>query len=227
VDRSLMVRESPAVLLAQARTAARDPSITLDELAGARACASEHGNGSLVELACIVDVVASRAAKEGRSLFEVLTRGQGFGRGGGNARPASTRMDPEFRHLWAARAVLVGMARGIALGARAFYDPQAMDRLHADWTAGKTKIATSCDAMGLLELWSFDRPRLGKAGCPFDATKVGTDTHAWVGPIPGVDPWRLLLMKPAKAGAEHLGAYVAARKEIEKGRALAGRKGYV
>lgn len=223
-----MVRESPTELLRQARASANEPGITLDELAGARAAASEHGSGTLVELACIVDVIANRAAKEGRSLFDVLTRGEGFGRGGGNKRPASTRLDPEYRHLWAARAVLSGFARGIARDAVAFFDPQAMDRLHASWKAGKGSIVTSCDAMGLLEVWSFDRPRTGNTRCPFDPSKVGKDTHAWVGPIVDVDPWRLLLLKRAAPGPEHFGAYVAARQAIEKGRAFfGGQKGNV
>ena len=224
------VREAPDVLLAQARAAARDPSITLDELAGARLAASEYGGGSLVELATIVDAEVNRAEKAGRSLFDSLTRGAGFGRQGqGSKRPASTRLDPEFRHLWAARAVLVGMARGIARGAVAFFNPAVMDSTHAAWKAGRGSIPTSCDALGLLEVWSYDRPRLGDAACPFDPSRVGPSTHAWVGPIPDVDPWRLMLMKPAAPGAEHFGAYVAARKEIEKGRALvtASQKGNV
>ena len=224
------VREAPEVLLAQARAAARDPAITLDELAGARLAASEYGGGSLVELAAIIDTEANRAQAAGRSLFDSLTRGAGFGRQGqGSKRPASTRLDPEFRHLWAARAVLVGMARGIARGAVAFFNPAVMDATHAAWAAGRGSIPTSCDALGLLELWSFDRPRLGDAACPFDSTKTGTVTRAWVGPIQDVDPWRLMLMKPAKTGAEHFGAYVAAGKEIAKGRALvaATQKGTV
>ena len=222
------VREAPEVLLVQARTTARDSGITLDELAGARLAASEHGGGSLVELAAIVDAAMNRAQESGRTLFDHLTRGAGFGRQGqGSKRPASTRLDPEFRHLWAARAVLLGLARGIARGAVAFFNPATMDATHAAWKAGRGSIPTSCDALGLLELWSFDRPRLGSSACPFDPSKVGTSTHAWVGPIADVDPWRLLLMKPAKPGAEHFAAYVAARKEIEKGRALvaASQKG--
>lgn len=224
------VREAPEALLAQARATARDTGITLDELAGARLAASEHGGGSLVELAAIVDAAMNRAQESGRSLFDHLTRGEGFGRQGqGSKRPASTRLDPEFRHLWAARAVLLGLARGIARGAGAFFNPAAMDSTHAAWKAGRGSIPTSCDALGLLELWSFDRPRLGSSACPFDPSKVGANTRAWVGPIEDVDPWRLLLMKPAKPGAEHFAAYVAARKEIEKGRALlaAGQKGNV
>lgn len=222
------IRESPAVLLEQARAAARDPRISLDELAGARLAASEHGNGSLVELAAIVDAEVSRAAKAGRSLFDSLTRGAGFGRQGqGSKRPASTRLDPDFVHLWAARAVLVGYARGIARGAVAFFNPEGMDRTHAAWKTGRGSIPTSCDAMGLLELWSFDRPRLGDSACPFDASKVGRETRAWVGAIEGVDPWRLMLMAPADTGPAHFGAYVAARRVIEEGRARAGQKAIV
>jgi len=227
VDRGA-VRESAAVLLQQARAVARDSGVTLDELAGARLAASEYGYGSLVELAAVVDVELNRAAKAGRSLFDSLTRGAGFGRQGqGGPRPASTRLDPEYRHLWAARAVLVGMARGMARGAVAFFNPEAMDKTHAAWKAGRGSIPTSCDAMALLELWSFDRPRLGDSACPFDSSRVGIDTRAWVGPIVGVDPWRLLLMAPAKTGSEHFGAYVAARQVIEQGRARVGQKGNV
>jgi hypothetical protein len=230
VDRRGAVRESPAKLLAEARRAARDESITLDELAGARLAASEYGGGTPIELAAIVDAELNRAQAAGRSLFESLTRGAGFGRQGqGSKRPASTRLDPEFRHLWAARAVLVGFARGISRGAVAFFNPGVMDRLHSATKAGRTTIPTSCDALDLLELWSFDRPRLTDSkACPFDRTKVGRSTHAWVGPIAGVDAWRLMLLAPMATGPEHLGAYVAARQVIERGRALAGgQKGTV
>jgi len=223
-DHVTRVTPSDAELLRQARTAARDPRITMDELAGARLAASEYGRGTLTELACIVDAELNRAVAARRSLYQSLTVGAGFGRQGqGGRRPASTARDPKWRHLWAARAVLSGSARGISRGAVRFFDPEAMDTMHARWKSGRSKIVVSCDALALLEAWSFDRPRRGASACPFDPTKIGKQTQAWVGPIEGVDPWRLMLMRPASPGPIHLSQYLAAVGVITAGREHAER----
>jgi len=224
IDRRTHVTPADHELLEQARRAMRDPSITLDELAGARLAASEYERGTLVELACIVDAEVTRAVASRRSLYQSLTRGAGFGRQGqGSARPASTARDPKWTHLWAARAVLSGAGRGIARGAVRFFDPEAMDVMHARWKAGRSKIVTSCDALSLLEAWSFDRPRRGARACPFDPTKTGPRTQAWVGPIDGVNAWRLMLMRPEPAGPVHLSQYLAAAGVITADRARAER----
>jgi hypothetical protein len=206
----------PALLLAQARRATGDDTITDDELAGARLATSEYDSGNLIEWACIVDAECNRARRAGLSLFEHLTRGQGYGsQGQGSRRKASTARDPYLAHLWAARLVLGGELAGVARGAERFFDPDAMDTLHRKWKAGLSKIKTTCDALNLLEAWSFDYHGSTRSGrCPFDRTKPGRSTEAWVGPIAHVNPAKLMLMKPLRLGAEHTERYQAARATL-------------
>ena len=221
-DKQGTVRESPAALLAQARKF--DPRITMDELTGARLAASEHASGSDAELACIVDTEVHRAARKNITMYKSLTHQGTFGKQGRH-RPASTRRDPRYRHLLAARAVLSGGLRGIALGATRFFDPVAMEGMHRKYRAwidggrqGKRPAVVSCDALTLLEAWSFDLGR-GPSGnrCPPNRAKRGRHTFAWVGPIAGVDPSRLFLMKPMKLGDEHTRRYQEARAALRRG----------
>ena len=215
------VLQSPEALLEQAR--AFDPVVTLDELTGARLAASEHGSGSSTELACIVDSELNRAEKSDKTLFASATRGHGFGKQG-RERPASTRRDPTMRHLLASRSVLSGEARGVARGAVRFFDPVAMERLHAKyrrWVEGGRKgdkpAIVSCDALTLLEAWSFDYRKKSGNRCPPDRSKSGRHTLAWVADIPGVDPLRLFLMAPVAVGSFHQSRYEQARKVLLHG----------
>lgn len=222
VDAEMTVRETPDELLAQARR--YDPQITLDELTAARLVASEHGSGSFAELTAIIDSELNRAERKGHSLFQSLTYRGTFGRQGGAAkRPASTRQDPRMRHVMAARAVLSGNARGISRGATLFFNPEQMElqaRAYKRWLQsgkqGKKPLVVSCDALTLLEAWCFDLghdPATGNR-CPPNRGHRGKNTLAWVGPIDGIDPWRLMLMKPMALGEEHTRAYQAARQVI-------------
>ena len=102
-------------------------------------------------------------------------------------RPASTARDPQYRHLWAARAVLRGFARGISQGASMFFDPYAMDVQHEAWKTGRRPdLVVTCEALQLLDAWSYDYP-YNEHGtrCPISSRVPGKDTHAWVGPIDG------------------------------------------
>jgi len=229
LDKDQTVRESAEVLLAQARR--YDPKITLDELAGARLAASEYASGSFTELAAIVDSELNRAKRQGKSLFESLTHSGTFsgtfGRQAANKRPASTRRDPRLRHLMAARAVLSGRARGVSRGAVRFFDPKEMDRLHNTYVRwlksdpkGKKPLVVSCDALSLLEAWSFDLGRNPTTSnrCPPNRAKRGKGTLAWVGPIAGVNPWHLMLMKPLPSGKLHTRWFQAAKQAILRAR---------
>lgn len=217
------VVESPVELLTQALRF--DPDVDLDELTGARLAASEYGNGTYTELACIVDTEVNRAKWRGLSLYDSLTYQDTFGKQGGT-RPASTRLDPKIRHLLAARAVLSGKLRGISRGATRFFNPlgmESMNRRYRKWDEGgrigKRPLIVSCDALTLLEAWSFDYGKKEKRGnrCPPDRTKLGRRPLAWIGPIPGVNAMKLMLMKPMKRGDEHTRQYEAARDLIKRG----------
>lgn len=212
----------PAALLAEGRT--RDPELDEDELALARLVASEHGRGTPAELACIADAELARARAKRMSVLAHLTGGAGkFGPQGGR-RPASTRQNANMRHLAAARAVLSGELEGIALGAQRFFSPAGMEKAYRAYKAGRTPGKVhSCSALGLLRAWCFDLPPCtrGRRCCADGQPKAGNpgpNLEGWVGPIPGVDPFELMLMRPMRAGAEHEAAYAAAA-DIVRGRA--------
>ena len=139
----------------------------------------------------------------------------------GRARPASTRQDACEGHLAAARAVFSGEARGIARGAVRFFDPADADRAASNyraWVADPAQhrpVARACDALTILERWSFGFP-FQPGGCELDRARIGADNEpqAWVGPIAGVNAWRLMLFAPAAADARHLATYQDARSLI-------------
>lgn len=227
LDGANRVVQADAELLEQAHRV--DSSVTLDELTAARLIASERGDaGSTIEWCCIVDAEVNRAQRAGKSLHDSLTRGAGFGEQG-HLRPASTRLDPSEGHLAAARAVLSGEARGIARGAVRFYDPHDEDvlaRRYEAWLAAPNttkRVARTCDALTILERWSFGYPFSG-VGCELNRTRIGADNEpqAWVGPIPGVDAWRLMLFVPMPASdPRHRAAYEAARDLLTRARRAA------
>jgi hypothetical protein len=214
-DASGTVRETPAALLAQAQVFV--PDLTLDEYTAARLAASEHGSGSIVELAAIIDAELNRAERRGVSLFGSLTWKGTFGKQGSRRR-ASTRLDPHEVHLEVARDVLSGRKRGISQGATRFFDPRVQLAL-----ARKGK---ACPPLVILERWAFDFPWLKEGGkrkgCQLDRRKPGRDLSEWVGEIEGIDPTRLMLMRPAVPGPEHVRRYLAAKEVIET-RLLGGK----
>lgn len=220
--------------LEEARAKA-DKSLTLDEYTLARMVYSEHASGSPTELVCLADAGANKAEAEGRSIYLYATNGSGYGAQGersdaGGKRPVSTARAPTPRHVAAALAVLRGStlfglpigkapARGIAKGARRFFDPRTQDKLHQDYKAGRSggKVH-SCSALGLLKAWTFDRPYCGGSRCcsdgaPPSSGRNGSSQEEWVGPIEGVDPYELMLMRPKSALQEQL--YAEAVKVIE------------
>jgi hypothetical protein len=209
-------------LLAQAKRI--DTATTLDELTAARLIASERGDGgTAVEWACIVDAELNRATASKRTLYQSLTRGAAFGSQGAR-RPASTRLDAHQGQLAIAREVLSGRARGIARGAVRFFDPldaNAEHRRYAAWLAapnGRPAPARVCDALTILERWSFDLPFERGATCVLDRSRPGRDTQAWVGPIPDVDARRLMLFAPLAASDPRHGlAYQQARALLTSG----------
>jgi hypothetical protein len=209
----------PTYLLAEARGSDRD--VTLDELTAARLVASEHGRGTPIEMACVVDAELNRATAAGKTLTRHAAPTGQYGRQEG-VRPASTRLNPTLRHLTVARCVLRGQLRGVARGAHRFWNPLQQERSYRDFKAGKVDHPHSCSALGLLRAWSFDlRPcRKGRRCCDDGQPPVGNpgpNTEGWVGPIGGVDAMRLMLMKPMKVGDDHTRAFESARDLIVKG----------
>ncbi|MCG8419733.1 MAG: hypothetical protein MJE77_17510 [Proteobacteria bacterium] len=221
-DKHDTVIQSPAELLAQARKLASD--ITLEELTAARLAASEHFPGSLCELEAIIDAEVNRARSQGKSLTEHLTSRGTYGRQGGRAnggqrRKASTKRDPHERHLRAARAIVTtGQSRGIACGAVVFFDPVAQLKANRRWLRGESQ-RRHCHPLVILERWAFARPwskstSAGKSSCKLNRDRSGSGRLEWVGPIPGIDPLRLLLMRPATA--KHAQHYKTSRDLLRR-----------
>jgi len=186
------------------------PDLTLDEYTAARLVASEHGSGSVIDMAAIIDTEVNRAERRGRKLFESLTWKNTFGKQGSRRR-ASTRLDPYEIHVQVARDVLSGRRRGISQGATQFFDPRVQLAMASEGKA--------CAPLVILERWSFDFPWLVEAGkrkgCELDRRKQGTELLEWVGEIAGIDPTRLMLLRPALPGPEHVKHYLAAKELIE------------
>ena len=207
-DSTGTVKELPEELLAQAQ--ALVPDLTMDEYTAARLVASEHGSGSMVEMAAIVDTELNRAERKGKSLFESLTWKGTFGKQGSRRR-ASTRLDPYEIHVKVARDVLSGERRGISQGATQFFDPRVQLAMAAEGKA--------CAPLVILERWAFDFLWLveggTRKGCELDRRTQGKGPLEWVGEVGGIDPTRLMLMRPALPGPEHVKRYLAAKELIE------------
>lgn len=206
------VTKSATALVDEA--ARKVPGVDLQSYTLARLASSEYGKATPEMWAAVIDAELNRAERRKRTVFEHLCPTGTYGKQGGT-RPAATTRDPTFQTLAAARAVLDGRARGIARGAERFFDPRVMDVLHR-----KDPARVSCDALNLLDRWSYNRNQ-GPTGkkCP-PGDRVGDHTEAWVGQIPGIDPWELMLMRPMPPGPLHDAAFQQARAVI-----LAGRRG--
>lgn len=220
------VRESPQALLEQARKRA-GPEITLEELTAARLIASEHSRGTWQEMTAIVDAELNRAEAKGLTMTKHLTSNGTYGKQGGRhqrgkKRRASTRRDPTTEHLRAARAVLGGEMRGIARGAVRFFDPRAQWAMHRKWTTGKSD-RRHCHPLIILERWSYDRKwRKGAPPCTL-RTKNGKHLQEWVGPIEGINPLRLMLLRPAKPGDDQERQHEQARELVAAHWPLTGK----
>lgn len=198
------------------------PGLTLDAYTMARVINSEYGSGSAVELCAIGDADLNKANAAGKSIYQHATNGSGYGAqgdraGGGGDRPVSSARAPGPRHVMAALAVLGGAARGISRGARRYFDPNAMNKGFAAYRSGTSTKVISCSAIGLLEAWTFARPSCGGSRCCANGLPVagpdGSGQEEWVGPIEGVNPYELMLMRPATSQQSAL--YATARQVIE------------
>jgi len=196
----------------------RFPGLTRDAYALSRVINSEHGSGTPTEMCCIGDADANKAARQRRSIFDHVTAGTGqYGHQGEDKRPVSTARAPGPRHVVAALAVLAGPQpfgmRGIARGAERYFDVKAQA------ASAASSPETHCPPLVILERWTYSLP-WGSERCTL-GTKRGGDQQEWVGPIPGVDPYVLMLMRPATAHQDAL--YQDARRVIESRGSYKGR----
>jgi hypothetical protein len=212
------VRQLPSTLLEQAiRVAGR---MSLDEYTLARVISSENGSGPAAHLLCIGDADLERARRRGISVFDHATGGTGRYGSQKAPRPVATSRDPYVRQLRAVRLLLQpGGARGIAKGATQYFDPRAQLSLWRDGRASHPLV--------ILDRWTFDRPWLTRTRDD-DGRRVdtlgppGSDQLEWIGPIPGVNAWELILLRRKTGDATQRANYEAARAIIERGAAAVG-----
>ena len=185
----------PAALLAQCH--ALVPSATADDYALARVIASELGNGALAEQCCIADADVNRATRAGKTLLVHIAPRGVFGRQGSGGRVVASSQDPTVAHVLIAQAVRAGSAKGIALDAVVYFDPWVQWDQHK---AGKKYLAPD----DVLTKWSFNRTasncrfERGRYTCALSAPAT-SGLQEWVGPIAGVRPTRLMLLRPKTA----------------------------
>ncbi len=162
-----VVPGDPAALATQA-------GASVDEYALARNIASEHGNSSAAVQALLAHATVNEAAKEGRSVSQLLLRANygphagRFGtqkdidpaspRKGASDRYASTALDPYDGHLAVARGVLEGSIPDLTGGAVQYDDRSGLsdpDALAAKREAeGKERVSGLDDIIGPdFELW--------------------------------------------------------------------------
>lgn len=218
LERIARLPSSPRLeTLEEARELVRD--LTPDEYALARVINSEADSRPTIEQACIADATVNDARARGKGLFAYITGGTGaFGEQGGVHKQSSAR-PPGPRHVEVAlctvrtRATVLPFVAppfaGIAKGARQYLNPRVQDVLNK-----RDGSSTACPPLAILESWTYSRKIVSREdnGCQL-ATKRGGGQLEWVGPIAGVDPWNLMLMRPATAAQDRL--YAEAVKVIE------------
>lgn len=222
----------PEALLAEARRVVGD-GLTLDEYTLARVIASEGGREPRPHQLAIGDADITRARAHGRSIFAHATGGSGrYGRQGYGTpkRPVSTTVDPSRSHLEVARELLGGKA-GWTGGATAYYNPAVQYSCWARPTSCVPRDVAGAlnrnqHPLDVLEKWSYAR---AVSNCGRDpqqryrctlGPKSSTAGMEWVGPLNGVDAYRLMLFRPTR-GPRHEELTAQARLVITSG--IAGR----
>lgn len=166
-----------------------------DLYACARCVQSEEGSSAAEYLLAVAECVRNEARERGAGPLKLLTSPTDTYRataglfGEQHGRWAATSRDPTEKSVAAARAALIGGTRMIG-DARKFYSPKVQD------TGRQGARALTSDAVGIIERWS-------------------ADGWEWIGHIPGVDAYRLMLLRFAGRGKAKTREAIAA---IEQGR---------
>lgn len=165
VNGFVVVQGTPATL-------ADDASLDVNTYALARMLSSEENSGSAEVLLALAEAARNQAARRGRSVYSLLTSSKYPSRAGRFGAQkgawASTRLDPNGRHVAAAQVALGGS--DFTGGARDFFDPRTQD---GGVQLGEALRLTS-------EQYIADRAKEGLF---------------WVGPLPGIDPYKLMLFR--------------------------------
>jgi hypothetical protein len=144
--------------------------LPMDVYALARNIQSEFGSGTPEERVAIAYSTINRAKRDGDSVAAHVMHhtSRTFGRQTGSIRPVSTAQDPTAGDILLANMILSGEIQDFTHGATHYFDRVAQD-------------ASSRSTKSGLEV--------------YDSWSSGGDKLTWVGHLPNVRPWRLLLLK--------------------------------
>lgn len=157
----------------------RDPSdladsagLDLNTYALARMVQSEMGSASALNLLVLAESARNEARHRGQSvssllLHSTMARANGLFSEQAAGKWASTRLDPNERHAAAARAALED-GSDLIRGARDFFDPKSQD----SGQQGAHKLRITSEQY---------------------IAKNAARHLQWVGEIPGIDPYRLMV----------------------------------
>lgn len=202
-----VVQQSPEVLLAQAQRVV--PGITADEYSLARVIASEAGSRPEAEQLVIAACDSNRARSARLSLLAHIARGGKYGAQGTGGRLQSSRLDPTEQHARLAMRVVREKLDPTG-GAEIYFNPAVQWRCHTHprecSVVGELNRNQSPEAV--VRSWSYIMER---RSCGRDASEryvcvYGPPTgrrNQWVGPIRGIDPWRLMVFRRGADEATH------------------------
>lgn len=179
---TMMASQADAWLRANRFRSLDAPPLPIDVYSMARNLRSEFGSGTAMEKLAIAWAGINRTEMHGNdSVTEHLLGTFGtYGRQIGSRRPASTRQDPSVADIIIASEVytewkLRGTENDVSRGAIAYFDKVSQDAMHAK------DPANNPSPMEVYNAWSS-----------------GGDWLTWVGMIPDVRPYRLMLFARRK-----------------------------
>jgi hypothetical protein len=166
-----------------------DTTLPLDVYTLARNVRSEFGDGTPEERAAIIfaGINLANDKNPGGSISDALIHQtkKTYGAQVGSARPASTAQDPMVSDILLANYILSGVASGtvtdITMGATAYLDRLSQDAMHARSVAKSEQNPETAIVKTGEEVYN-------------DWT-AGGDYPTWVGHIPNVRPYRLMLLR--------------------------------
>jgi hypothetical protein len=155
----------------------RRAGIDRNTYALARCIRSEEGSRPAEYLLAVAEMVRNKAKRKGREIYQHLVFSTSpayhftHGRyGEQRGRSASTRQDPQQRHLAAAQAALLGASDFLPSNATTWFGPKLQD-------SGKQGThSLNYDAVEIARKW-------------------GDDKLHWIGPLPGIDSYKFVVFK--------------------------------
>lgn len=155
--------------------------LSMDVYAVARNIASEVGDGTPEEQVAIAEAAVNRFRMDpgrwGTIPRMMMIDRRRFARQRGTNPPVASRQDPSWQNLYVAELVLGGDTVNFARGATIYFDSVSQRAAH-----------NRCIQEG--------RPDCPKsAGEVYESWTTGGSKMVWVGPLPGIDPRFLMLLR--------------------------------